>query len=78
MKISKIKFEEDKRQVREAWKFLRLKNSSVPNEIIDLMRDAALEVIEKREQIFEFKHEFPKNLTQEEMEQMLRHPTPKI
>lgn len=36
-------------EIRKAWKFLREKNNSIPDEIIDLMRDAAIEKIESAE-----------------------------
>lgn len=45
--------------ILEAWKFLRDKNSSVPDETIDFMRDAALEKLEQVKE--EYNPEFGDN-----------------
>lgn len=36
-------YEQKRNEIREAWRFLRENNNTVPDDIIDLMRDAALE-----------------------------------
>jgi len=73
--VSKLKFDEDRQQINNAWKFLRMKNQSIPNDIIDLMRDAALKEIDNREKHIEFLCNYIPN--QEEINQVLRHQTPK-
>lgn len=38
-----------KKTIWEAWKFLREKNSTIPSETLDFMRDVALKELEKIE-----------------------------
>ncbi len=52
--VSQEKIDEDKKQVMVAYLFLRRHNTTIPDDILILMRDSALKELKRQEEYIDF------------------------